>query len=59
MVEVGAETGLFVGNTYFKHRSLHKCISEARVQDGVEVKGIIDLVLEKKDMLRYVQDVSQ
>ena len=26
-------------------------------QDGVEVKSMIDLVLVKKDMLHYVQDV--
>ena len=47
-----------MGNTYFKHRSLHKYITVARGQDGVEVKSMIDLVLVKKDMLRYVQDVS-
>ena len=29
----------------------------ARGQDGVEVKNMIDLVLVKKDMLGYVQDV--
>ena len=29
----------------------------ARGQDGVEVKSMIDLVLVKRDMLRYVQDV--
>ena len=27
------------------------------VRDGVEVKRMIDLVLVKRDMLRYVQDV--
>ena len=30
----------------------------ARGQDGVEVENMIDLVLVKRDMLRYVQDVS-
>ena len=29
----------------------------ARGQDGVEVKGIIDLVLVKKDMMCFVQEV--
>ena len=29
----------------------------ARGQDGVEIKSMIDLVLVKKDMLRYVQEV--
>ena len=39
------------------HRSLHKYTEVARGQDGVEVKSIIDLVLVKKDMVCYVQDV--
>ena len=29
----------------------------ARDQDGVEVESMIDLVLVKKDMLHYVQDM--
>ena len=29
----------------------------ARGQDGVKVKNMIDLLLVKRDMLRYVQDV--
>ena len=29
----------------------------AKGQDGVEIKGMIDLVLVKKDMLHFVQDV--
>ena len=53
-MEFCVERGLCVGNTYFKHRSLHKY---TRGQDGVKAKSIIDLVLVKKDMLRYVQDV--
>ena len=40
----------------FKHRSLHKCTRVERDQDRVEMKSMIDLVLEKRDMLRYVQD---
>ena len=43
--------------TYFKHRSLHKYTRVARDQDGVEAKNMIDLLLMKKDMLRYVQDM--
>ena len=46
-----------MGNTFFKHRSYHKCMRVARGQYGVEMKSIIDLVLLKRDMLRYVQDV--
>ena len=30
-----------------------------RAQDGVEVKSIVDLMLVKKAMLRYVQDVRR
>ena len=52
MVEFCAERGLCVGNTYFKHKSLHK---NTRVGKGLKR---IDLVLVKKDMLHYVQDVG-
>ena len=57
MVEFYAERGLCVGNTYFKHKSLHKYTRVERGQDGVEVKSMLDLVLVKRDMLYYVQDV--
>ena len=56
VMEFCAERGLCVGNTYFEHKSLHKYTRVARGQDGVEAKSMIDLVLVKKDMLRYVQD---
>ena len=46
-----------MGNTYFKHRSLYKYTRVARGQDGVEIKSMIDLVLVKRDRLRYVQDL--
>ena len=49
--------GLCACNTYFKHRSLHKYTRVARGQDGVEIKRMIDLVLVKRDMLLYAQDV--
>ena len=52
-----AKKGDSVGNTYFKHRSFHKYTRVARGRDGVEIKSMIDLVLVKRDMLRYVQDV--
>ena len=42
---------------YFKHRGLHKYTRVGRGQDGVEVKSMMDLVMVKRDMLRYVQDV--
>ena len=55
-MEFWVERGLCVGNTYYKHRSLHKYTRVARDKDGV-VKSIIGLMLMKKDMLLYVQDV--
>ena len=57
MVKFCTERGMCVGNTYFKHRSLQKYTRVARGQDGVEIKSMIDLILVKKDVLRYVQDV--
>ena len=47
---------LCVGNTYFKHISLHKYTRVARGQDGVEIKRMIDLALVKRDILRYERD---
>ena len=46
-----------MGNTYFKHTSVHKYTRPARGRGGVEIKSMIDLVLVKRDILRYVQDV--
>ena len=46
-----------MGNTYFKHKSLHKYTRVAKGQDGLEVKRMILLMLVKKDILSYVQDV--
>ena len=57
MVEFCEERGLCVGNTYFKHISVHKYTRVARGRGGVEIKNMIDLLLVKRDMLRYVQDV--
>ena len=56
VMEFCAERGLFVGNTYFDHKSLHNYTWVARVQNEVGVKSRIDLMLVK-DMLRFVQDV--
>ena len=47
-VEFCEEMGLCMGNTYFKHRSLHKYPRVARGGDGVEIKSMIDMVLVKK-----------
>ena len=42
--------GSCAGNTYFKHKSLHKYTRVARGQDGVEVKSMVDLLLVKKEV---------
>ena len=52
-----AERQLCVGNIYFEYKSLHKYTRVARGQGLVELMSVIDLVLVKKDMLRYVEDV--
>ena len=57
VVKFSAERGLCVGNTYFKHMSLHKYSRVTKGQDGVEIKSMIDMVLVKRDILCYVQDV--
>ena len=36
---------------------MHKFTRVARDQEGVDVMSMIDLVMVKKDMLHYVQDV--
>ena len=41
IVEFCAESGPCIGNTYFKHKSLHKYTRVARGQDGVEIKKTI------------------
>ena len=56
-MELCVGSGLWMGNIYFEHKSLHKCTRVARGQDEVEVKSIIDLVLVKKVVLHYMQDV--
>ena len=56
-MEFCAKRGLCVGNMYFKQKSFQKYTRVARDQDGVKVKSMIDLVLEK-DMLCYVLSVS-
>ena len=44
VVEFCAESGLYVSNTYFEHKNLHKYTRVAKGQDGVTVKSMIDLV---------------
>ena len=54
VVEFCTERRLCVVNTYFQQKTLHNCIRVAKGYDRVEVKSMIDLVLVKKDILRYV-----
>ena len=53
------QKGECLGYTHFKHRGLHNYTRVARVQDRMEIKGMIDLVVVKRDMMRNVQDVRQ
>ena len=57
VIDFCAEMGLSVSNTYFEQRSLHKFTRVARGQDRVELKSIIGLMLVKKAMLHYAQDM--
>ena len=54
MVESAQKGDSVWGNTYLKHRSLYKYTRVAKGRDGVEIKSMIDLVLVKRDMLRYL-----
>ena len=54
MVEFCSERGMGVSNTYFDPNSLHNYTRVARGQNGGEVRIMIELVLENKDMLSYV-----
>ena len=40
-----------------KHRSLHKYAIVAMDRDDVKIKRMIDMVLVKRDMMRYMKDV--
>ena len=55
VIDICAERGLYVSNTYFEPKSLYKYTRATRGQDGVEVMRMLDLVLVKRDMMRYVQ----
>ena len=58
VVKSCAKMRLCVGNTYFEHTNLLKYTRVVRGHDGVMVKSMIDLVLVKNDMLRFVQIVT-
>ena len=52
-----AKKGDSVWVTYFQHRSLHKYTRVVGGRYGLEIKTMINLVLVKRDMLRYMKDV--
>ena len=58
VVEFCAERSLCVGNTYFKHKNLHKYTKVARGQDGVEAKIMIDLLLHFMQDMRTVREMG-
>ena len=56
-MEFCAERGLCVGDTHFKHRSLHKYTKVAKGARWIGGKDDIDLVQVKRNMLQYVMAV--
>ena len=46
-----------LGNTYFKHKNLHKYTRVTRFQNGIKVMSMIDLVLAKREILQYMHNV--
>ena len=42
---------------YFKHKSLHEYARVPKGQYRMEIKSMMDLVLVKRDMLQYVQQM--
>ena len=57
VIDFFADRGMCVGNTYSQDKSLRKYTRMARDEDGVEVMSMIDLMMVKKVMLGYVQNV--
>ena len=58
VIDFCANRGMCVGNTFFDHKSVHKYTRVGTDRNGNEVKSLIDLVLVKKEMLKYVMDVK-
>ena len=57
VIEFCVERRLSVSSTYFEHKSLHKYTKGDGSQDRMEMINMIELVLVKKEMLCYEQDV--
>ena len=58
VIDFCVERGMCVCNTFFDHKSVHKYTRVGTGRDGTEVKSLIDVVLVKKEMLKYVMDVK-
>ena len=58
MVDIFTEKGLRVGNKHFMPKNIRKYTRLTKGQAGMEVTSMMDLVLVKRDMLKYVQDVK-
>ena len=56
-INLCAERGISVSNTYFQQKDLYKSFSGTTPKNGVEVMSMIHLVLGIKAILRYVQNV--
>ena len=59
VVDFCSDMGLYASNTYFKLKNLFMYTRETRGPDGVQVMSMINLVLVKKYMLHFVQDVRK
>ena len=59
MVDFCAESELSVNiSTHFKHKYIHKSITVETSRVGMELKFMIDLVIIKTDILKYVYVVK-
>jgi hypothetical protein len=57
VIDFCIDKGMSVCNTFFDHKSVHKYTRVGVDRNGNETKSLIDLVLVKKEMLKYVMDV--
>ena len=57
VVDFCAEKEFCIGNTYFEHKNIHKYTRIGKARDR-EVRSMIDLILVKRDMLKYLCDVK-
>ena len=48
MIDFCVDRDMYVCNTFFDHKGVHKYKRVGKDKDGVEVKSMIDVVLVKK-----------